>query len=273
MKCFIILFLLKRKTMESLDTVANEFIHLNNNIINNANTFWIQDNSTLPVYSHLPMKNQSQNHGFHFENEIKSKVFHLNPNVNDTKKYDIECSQNTLNPNENISIKLTSGPNIDCGDIIRFYSYDFQHKNTMIIGFYHQLKENEKNIYQIMEIDYNEKFHKILFGNITLTEIKEYVDTIKGIPPGKINNTDKNYLSLKKELQKKYNMYINISPKVDSKNQRRVQCSIPKIKELLKTYPEFITYNHESYPLMLRDVIINGTIESCRRLRKKNVKL
>lgn len=248
--------------------VVNELNNLNNNIINDI---VIHDKDTENL--DFPMKTQSQHHGFYFENEIKSKVFHLNPNVNDTKKYDIECSENLLNPNENISIKLTSGPNIDCGDIIRFYSYDFQYKNTIIVGFYNQLNENEKKIYQVMEIDYNEKFHNILFGNISLSEIKDYVDIIKGIPPGKINKTDKNYLILKKELQNKYNMYINISPKVDSKNQRRVQCSIPKIKDLLKKYPEFIIYNYSSYPLILRDVIINGTIQSYRRLRKKIVKL
>jgi hypothetical protein len=255
--------------MESL--IVNELNNLNNNII--KNDIIIQDKDKDKDTFNFPIKNQSQHHGFYFENEIKSKVFHLNPNVNDTKKHDIECSENILNPNENISIKLTSGLNIDCGDIIRFYSYDFQYKNTIIVGFYNQVNENEKKIYQVMEIDYNEKFHNILFGNITLAEIKEYVDIIKSIPPGKINKTDKKYLVLKKELQNKYNMYINISPKVDSKNQRRVQCSIPKIKDLLKRYPEFITYNYSSYPLVIRNVIINENIQSYRRLRKKNIKL
>jgi hypothetical protein len=35
-------------------------------------------------------------------------------------------------------------------------------------------------------------------------------------------------------LNKKKDMKINISPKVDSNKQRRVQCSIPKTEQLLK---------------------------------------
>ena len=60
-------------------------------------------------------------------------------------------------------------------------------------------------------------------------------------------------------------MYINISPKVDSKNQRRVQCSIPKINELLEQYPEFIiSRNSEA---VVRGVQITSTIESGKRKR------
>ena len=44
--------------------------------------------------------------------------------------------ENKFNSNENISIKCTKSNNIDCGDIIRFYNYNFVENNTIIVVKY-----------------------------------------------------------------------------------------------------------------------------------------
>ena len=75
---------------------------------------------------------QSQSHGFIWENSIKT-IFNLPSEINNTSKYDIPCEINIFNPNENISIKTTGGTSIDCGDILRFYNYDFDKENTIIV--------------------------------------------------------------------------------------------------------------------------------------------
>ena len=75
---------------------------------------------------------QSQKHGFVFENEIREKVFNLCHHSNDTNVHDIPCEHNTMNPNENISIKATGSYTIFCGDILRFFDYDFSKINTII---------------------------------------------------------------------------------------------------------------------------------------------
>jgi hypothetical protein len=59
-----------------------------------------------------------------------------------------------------------------------------------------------------------------------------------------------------KKTQNIFNMLINISPKVDSHNQRRVQCSIPKINELLDKYPEFIISRTKELIFVLHTSII-----------------
>ena len=64
-------------------------------------------------------------------------------------------------------------------------------------------------------------------------------------------------------------MYINISPKVDSGSQRRVQCSIPKVDQLLKQFPELII-SRTTEPIV-RNVIISKEIHSCPRVRKPKV--
>ncbi len=60
-------------------------------------------------------------------------------------------------------------------------------------------------------------------------------------------------------------MKINISPKVDSHNQRRVQCSIPKLNELLDLYPEFIISRTKE--AIVRGIPITNVIESGPRIR------
>lgn len=205
--------------------------------------------------------NQSQSHGFQWQYDITIKVFKLSIVKNDTEKYDIPCKNNMFDKEENISIKVSKTNTIDCGDILRFY--DIENKTTIILLQYEQIG-NTKKIINIYEIDYNKELRDILFGSITKEEINNYVLLIKNIVKGKVINKD--YLQIKKELQIRNNMYINISPKVDNHNQRRVQCSIPHIDVLLIKYPHFIKY-YSKLPL-LRNVQILSEIISCPRIRK-----
>jgi hypothetical protein len=173
-----------------------------------------------------------QNHGFKFENEVR-KIFKQPEEKNNTNKWDITKENNIFNSNENISIKMSGNSYICCSDILRFYDINFEEINTIIVGRYKQ-KGIIKTIYEIIEINYNEKLHKILFGNCNHIELVNYIKYIKTV-----NKSDsKEYLNKKKELQERYRMKIIINPKVDSRNQRRVQCSIPF--KIFKTYSEFI---------------------------------
>jgi hypothetical protein len=208
---------------------------------------------------------QSQSHGLFWDNEIRTKVFKLYPCLNDTKKYDIDFYENIFNKNENISIKTTGSSSIDCGDILRFYDIPIYHTYTIILIRYNQ-NINRKEIIEILEIDYNKKLRDILFGSISREEIESYIYFIKSIKKGIVDKEIKlEYIKLKKELEKKHEMYIHISPKVDSKSQRRVQCSIPKLHELFKKYPEFITY--KSLNPIIRGIEITKSIESKQRKR------
>lgn len=210
---------------------------------------------------------QSQAHGLFWDNEIRIG-FGLPACINDTTKYDIPCEQNRFDSNENISIKTSGNNNIDCGDILRFYELDTTKKLTIILIRYKQTG-NVKTIVEIIEIDYNEKLRNILFGSIPKQLIEGYVRHIKSLPSGLVSNENKKqYKECKVKMQNVYGMYINISPKVDSHNQRRVQCSIPKITELLEKYPEFII-SRNSEPI-IRDFKITASIESGPRLRKSN---
>tara|TARA_B110000459_G_C16617579_1_gene499790 strand:- start:3038 stop:3682 length:645 start_codon:yes stop_codon:yes gene_type:complete len=213
---------------------------------------------------------QSQMHGFTFENSIRSKIFNLPKENNSVYIHDIHHSKNILNMNENVSIKTTGSNTICCGDILRFYDYDFLKTNTIIVIKYDQVS-NEKIIKNIYEIDYNKECHKLLFGELTYNKIKDYDLYIKNIPKGKVSYNEKNkYLKYKKELEKDNNCLIKINPKVDSKYQRRVQCSISNFEDNLYN---FIKYKSPyETPNMIRGNMIEMSIKSNKRVRNSKTK-
>ena len=210
---------------------------------------------------------QSQAHGLFWDNEIREKVFGLSSCKNDTKKYDICCNENKFNSLENVSIKTSSNNNIDCGDILRFFNGDFTNKYTIILIRYTQISDT-KVIKEIIELDYTIQLRDYLFGSITEEILTNYLNTIKSIPHGSVSDdVKKNYKSFKQTLQTTHNMKINISPKVDSKSQRRVQCSIPKIDELIEHFPEIVLSRTKN--AILRGIQLTSTIKSGTRKRNK----
>lgn len=210
---------------------------------------------------------QSQSHGFIFENIIKTEVFNLPDEKNNIEIHDIPCCKNKFNNNENISIKTTKSNTVYCGDILRFFNYDFSNINTIIIIKYKQ-DENTKEIENIYEINYNKECHKLLFGNLTLDIIKNYNNYIKSIPNGNVSKEiKKKYIQDKKLIQQEFETKIIIHPKVDSKKQRRVQCSIPNFLETLK---KFIIYKTDCLNKnIIRNVSITKIIVSKKRENKK----
>jgi hypothetical protein len=211
---------------------------------------------------------QSQGHGLFWDNEIREKVFGLPSCKNDTKKYDVCCSENKFNPLENISIKTSSNNCIGCGDILRFFNGDFTNKYTIILIKYLQIS-NTKKIKEIIEIDYNVGLKNYLFGSISEDVLTNYVNFIKSIPQGSVSNDIKTlYKSEKNKLQRDYNMKININPKVDSKTQRRVQCSMPNLDKIIELFPEIVISQTQSS--VIRGVQITSTISSSPRKRNAN---
>ena len=267
------------------ETIANETI-ANETIANETITNETITNETIvdveeEVFEIIPVKRrkkpstlnlniedftQSQAHGLFWDNEIREKVFGLPSCINDTKKYDICCEDNKLNPLENVSIKTSSNNNIDCGDILRFFNGDFTKKYTIMLIRYDQI-DDTKQIKEIIEIDYTSELRSYLFGSITEDILTNYVNTIKIIPHGPVSNEIKEmYKKTKNQLQKDYNMKINISPKVDSKSQRRVQCSIPKVDELTTQFPH-VVISRTKEPI-IRGITITKIIKSLARKRK-----
>ena len=176
-----------------------------------------------------------QRHGIEFENyKIKqltnlSKIEYekLLPNKY-ISSYDLVDG---IIVNYNASIKTTKTGRIDCGSILtRMKEYDYK----LIIGIYNQVNEykifHTEYIFNITKENYN-----VLWGDLNYGEVEKFVKFIQQIPSGKEGQqrTKKERTYLKSLLECR-NSLMKINPKVDSKIQRRVQCSI-SLKDLLKS--------------------------------------
>tara|TARA_Y100000296_G_C5063050_1_gene200878 strand:+ start:63 stop:719 length:657 start_codon:yes stop_codon:yes gene_type:complete len=167
----------------------------------------------------------------------------------------------------NMSIKTSAKKNIGCGDIRRFYE---ETKNTsfkMLIFSWAQISPLQKEFYQAHEFFIKPEYHEHFWGDISFQELKEFDDYIKNIPHGKQGQKDNKDLWKEKRdvIKEKYpEAIMRIDAKVDSRTQRRTQCSF-KIDKLKNIIP------YEIYLHKYRDISLPLIIDSPPRLRKKNV--
>jgi hypothetical protein len=132
----------------------------------------------------------------------------------------------------NGSVKCTIDNTINCGDIMNMIT---QREYRLIVGTYNQIGDN-KVFHTEYEFFIKDEHYPMLWADTNLEKLKEYIDKIKSV---------KYYREGQKEYQLKYRklwksevsvkgaMFV-INPKVDSKEQRRVQCSI-HLRKLLSS--------------------------------------
>ena len=128
------------------------------------------------------------------------------------------------------SIKTSKGNTVDCGDILRRRQ---ETDYNLVVGCYSQVGENK--VFHTEYTFYIKPEHEQkLWGRMNYNLLAEYVNYIKNIPAGKkAQQETKTERTLLKNCVSDKNALVKIHPKVDSKKQRRVQCSV-KIKELIK---------------------------------------
>ena len=128
------------------------------------------------------------------------------------------------------SIKTTNGNKIDCGDVLRRRQ---ETDYNLVVGCYSQVGENK--VFHTEYTFYIKPEHEQkLWGRMNYNLLAEYVDYIKNIPAGKeAQQETKTERTLLKNCVSDKNALVKIHPKVDSKKQRRVQCSV-KMSDLIK---------------------------------------
>ena len=128
------------------------------------------------------------------------------------------------------SIKTTNGNRIDCGDILRRRQENEYH---LVVAQWEQAGDN-KVFYNEYTFFITPDLEQKLWGKMNYNLLAEYVDYIKNIPAGKqAQQETKTERTVLKNCITDKNALMTIHPKVDSKKQRRVQCSV-KINELIK---------------------------------------
>lgn len=136
------------------------------------------------------------------------------------------------------SIKVSKdGKSIGCGDILRFIRHCRDGEFTMVVGVWTQITPEVKRYDCIYEFDIQPGHYKKLWSGITESAMEPFVEYVKSIPHGSEAQLAHQKL-WKQKRQDIYNQHgrgiFKIDAKIDSKKQRRVQCSV-KIRDLIAT--------------------------------------
>lgn len=166
----------------------------------------------------------NQTHGNKFENYIK-KIYDCNssddfwdiPSFYD--KYNIPTSIKTI----------TSRKNPIClADARKFWAIN--EKYRIIVGVYVQC-DKLKVIDCIYEFIISQDIHKHIIGNISYSDIENFHNSIKKYCFGEHKEARRVASIINGRFYNK--SIVKLNPKIDSKKQRRLQCSI-KLQDLLK---------------------------------------
>lgn len=170
-----------------------------------------------------------QKHGFFFEEWIKKILKVDKVESQYTQKWDVPGKIP-------VSIKCMGLTNaLEFGSAVRIWEID--QPFILIIGRWEQKRDN-KIIKSIDEINVTlDKLEKMK-GNISLQELKIFDEKIKKFPAGKKGQKEAIEFAKDWTLKRKNKMgLLTITRKIDSKNQRRIQCNL-NYKKYLKLFGE-----------------------------------
>jgi hypothetical protein len=193
-----------------------------------------------------------QNHGVLFEDNIIRATTGLSKDEYQTLLENAYTASmdvvKGIKSDVNYSVKVSKdGKSIGCGDVIRFIRHCKDDEFTMVVGAWRQISPMVKRYDAIYEFNIKPKDYATLWASITDEAVQPFVDYVKSIPPGKEAQLANRKL-WKQHRQAIYDAYgqglCAIDAKIDSKNQRRVQCSI-KIDKLIDSGIDYIKYETE----------------------------
>ena len=133
------------------------------------------------------------------------------------------------------SIKTTGNNTICCSDILRMMRHN---DYRLIVGCYDQVGD-QKIFHTQYEFFIQPKDYLTLWGDMDFQRVEFFVNYVKSIPQGAKARDDSKLV--KDNLQESVSCdkaLYTINPKVDSKKQRRVQCSL-KLDELIASGVEY----------------------------------
>ena len=175
-----------------------------------------------------------QQHGNYYEDLKTRQITGLDKKTYDSLKDNgytsgMDIMQGLLSVSD-YSIKTTGGNVVDCGDILRRRQ---EEKYNLVVAVWEQVGMTKvfhtEYTFYISPSDSDK-----LWGKMSYMKLKEYDDYIKSIPAGLDGQQESKVTrTILKTVTEDKNALFTINPKVDSKKQRRVQCSL-KIKQLIK---------------------------------------
>lgn len=177
----------------------------------------------------------NQLHGKRFEDILKATF----PGSSDESRFvnsawDIESKFDDDNlPISIKSKKFSSSITIEMADARRFFNNNEEFK--LIISLYKQ-DGDIKSFYEVYQFTIRKKDLKKLKGSLKSCEVNDFHNELKQYPPG-AHHECRQYAKSRKSSIDSHGSFVKLNPKIDSKAQRRLQCSIT-LSDLLSTIPK-----------------------------------
>ena len=140
-----------------------------------------------------------------------------------------------LHSDIDVSIKTAKSNKVDCGDVLRRRA---ESEYDIVIGQWTQAGDN-KVFHTEYTFHIKPEHESLLWGKMNYEKLREFDSYIKSIHAG-LNGQQETMIvrQLLKNIVEDSNALMSIHPKVDSKKQRRVQCSF-NIDKLIKSGVEY----------------------------------
>lgn len=193
-----------------------------------------------------------QNHGVLFEDSVIRAITGLSKDEYQTLLENAYTASmdvvKGIKSDADYSVKVSKdGKSIGCGDILRFMRHCRDGEFIMVVGAWQQVTPEIKRYDTIYEFNIKPADYTTLWAGITEDIVTPFVEYVRSIEPGKAAQMANRKL-WKERRQAIYDTcgqgLCAIDAKIDSKNQRRVQCSV-KIDKLIESGIEHVKYETE----------------------------
>lgn len=176
------------------------------------------------------MVSRNQMHGKTFENLIKGSggIFRYatsDRQRSQSERFDIDGEDDHCKGYPT-SIKSTGSNTVGLSDARAFWQSFSYTPYRIVVGKYEQLID-EKVFNEIHEVIIRTEYREALLGQITESKVTEFHDGLRDYGAGKEQQRLAQIWAkgLKQQLSELKGV-VELNPKIDSKNQRRLQCSI-----------------------------------------------
>ena len=163
-----------------------------------------------------------QRHGLVFEQWVRVTFFDGYKPASHTQRWDIPATANKAHGGIPVNPKASKyGTAVDLGDALRQYEID--EPFMLLIGFWSQ-DGDEKRMVNIIAPEISPALWRKLWGPVTYADLLRLDALIKDTGPS-VKETRQRALKLK-HSPPFTEAVIQVNPKIDTRGQRRLQCSI-----------------------------------------------
>ncbi len=185
-------------------------------------TSWGNAASPPPTPTPAQTRSEEQGHGYLFEEWVRATFFDNYQSASYTQEWDVAKEANKRYGGVPVSIKFTKyGTSVDLGDALRQFQIDEDF--LLIIGYWKQ-EGSRKRIVNIVAATVTPALWKSLWSPLTRDDLLKLDAVVKDrtLPYRQAQAEAKRIKSAPAFKQ----AIMTVNPKIDSKRQRRLQCSL-----------------------------------------------